>query len=191
MRDHMVAVGVAVAIVMLLAGSAVGQESSATIRTYQGLSYKVADPSLELFFTIGEPGEKPAELGTQFGSMINISTSATSSTGAEPPTPAGTEEKLLRGHSRASEFVVSRQGVETRIALDQIRTIRFTRKSVAKAALPTYVPHYKYSASVTMVTGQQVEADYVNLGATVVRGVGGTGRVDIPWEEIEYLVFDR
>jgi hypothetical protein len=191
MRDHMVAVGVAVAVVMLSASSAVGQESSATIRTYQGVSYKVADPSLEVFYTIGEPKEKPAEIGTQFGSMINISTSATSSTGGEPPSPAGTEERLLRGHSRANDLVMSRKGVETRIALDQIRTIRFTRKPVARTALPTYIPHYRYSASVIMVTGQQVEADYVNLGATIVRGVGENGRVDVPWEEVEHIIFDR
>jgi hypothetical protein len=191
MRDHMVSVGAALAVVMFLAGSAVGQESSATIRTYQGVSYKVADPSLEVFYTIGEPKEKPTEMGTQFGSMINISTSATSSTGAEPSAPTGKEERLLRGHSRASEFTVSRQGVETRIAWDQVRAIRFARKSVDRATLPIYVPHYRYSASVTTVTGQQVEADYINLGATTVRGVGQNGRVDVSWEEVESITFER
>ena len=190
MRDHMVSLAAAVAVVMVLVGSAVGQESSATIRTHQGVSYKVADPSLEVFYTIGEPAEKPAETGTQFGSMINISTSANASTGAEPSGPAGGEARLLRGHSRASEFAVWRQGVETRIALDQVRAIRFVRTPLA-AALPPYIPHYRYSASVSMVTGQQVEADYVNLGAMIVRGVGQNGRVDVPWEEVESIAFER
>ena len=190
MRDHMVAVGAALAVVMLLVGSAVGQEPSATIRTYQGVSYKVADASLEVFYTIGEPSEKPAESGTQFGSMINISTNATASAGGEPSAPAGNGARLLRGHSRASDFAVWRQGVETRIALDQVRAIRFVRTPLA-AALPPYIPHYRYSASVSMVTGQQVEADYVNFGAMIVRGVGQNGRVDVPWEEVESIAFER
>ena len=190
MRDHVVAVGAALAVVMLLVGSAVAQESSAIIRTYQGVSYKVADASLEVFYTIGEPSEKPVETGTQFGSMINISTNATATAGGEPSAPAGNGARLLRGHSRASEFAMWRQGVETRIALDQVRAIRFVRTPLA-AALPPYIPHYRYSASVSMVTGQQVEADYVNLGAMIVRGVGQNGRVDVPWEEVESIAFER
>jgi hypothetical protein len=36
-----------------------------------------------------------------------------------------------------------------------------------------------------------VEADYVNMGGAIVRGTAPNGQVDIPWEEVEYIVFER
>jgi len=189
MRDHMVTVAAAVAVVMLWAGSAVGQEPSATVRTYQGASYKVADPSLEVFYTIGELKEKKEESKSQPG--IVVTTSAAAGGGGEQPAGGEQEARLLRGHSRANEITVSRQGVETWIAWDQVRVIRFTRKPLTGTLLPPYIPYHRYSASLTLVSGQQVEADYVNLGAAIVRGAGQNGRVDIPWEEVEYILFDR
>jgi hypothetical protein len=36
-----------------------------------------------------------------------------------------------------------------------------------------------------------VEADYVNLGTTILRGITSDGRVEIPWHEIETLRFVR
>jgi hypothetical protein len=189
MRHHTVA-AVAVAVVLAFgAGSALGQESSATIRTYQGVSYKVVDPSLEVFYTIGEPKEKNEESTVQ--SSISISTSATAATGGEQPAAGEKEEKLMRGHARATSIVVSRQGVETRIAWDQIQDMRLSRKPVTVAGLPPYIPHYRYAASVKLMSGQQVEADYVNFGTTIVRGTAPNGRVDIPWEEVESIIFER
>lgn len=198
MRHHMVTGAAAAVVVMLLVGSAVAQESSATVRTYQGVSYKLADPSLEVFYTIGEPKEKDsgATQGASaqpFGTMITIAPSAGAAPSGDQPTSAGAgeERKLLRGHSQATDVMVWRQGVETRIALDQIRTMRFTRQPVPVASLPPYVPHFRYAVTVSLVGGQQIEADYVNLGATVVRGMTQNGRVEILWQDVEYLVFDR
>jgi hypothetical protein len=187
------------AMVVFLVGSAAGQESSATIRTYQGLSYKVADLSLEVFYTIGEPKEKEKEEDSsqQFQPTISVMSTSTSATGGEqfPPAGAGAEKeaKLLRGHSRMSHITVSNQGVETRIALDQVRSVRFARKPVAAAGLrlPPYLPYYRYSASVSLTSGAQVEADYVNMGGAIVRGTAPGGQVDIPWDEVEYIVFER
>ncbi len=188
MRQHMVLAVATVAVVVFSAGTALGQDSSATIRTYQGVSYKVADPSLEVFYTIGEPAEK-AE-GGKFPSTISITTGPTAGvSGGEQPSAA----PLLRGHSRAGDITVWRQGVETRIAADQIRAMRFTRKPVTIAGLqfPPYIPYYRYSVSVSLTSGEQVEADYVNLGATIVRGTAPNGRLDIPWGEVESIIFER
>lgn len=189
MRDRMVTAMTAAAIVLLLTGSAVGQESSATIRTHQGVAYKVADPSLEVFYTIGEPREKQDESKSQPG--IVVTTSAAAGGAGEQPAAGEQEARLLRGHSQASEVTVSRQGVETRFAWDQIRAMRFARKPVAVPSLPPYIPYYRYSVTVSLVSGQQVDADYVNLGPAIVRGLTENGRVDIPWEDVEYIVFDR
>lgn len=198
MRQYMVGTVTAVtAVVVFLVGSAAGQESSATIRTYQGLSYKVADLSLEVFYTIGEPKEKEGDSSQQFQPTITVMSTSTAATGGEqlPPAGAGAEKeaKLLRGHSRMSHITVSNQGVETRIALDQVRSVRFARKPVAAAGLrlPPYIPYYRYSASVSLTSGAQVEADYVNMGGAIVRGTAPNGQMDIPWEEVEYIVFER
>jgi hypothetical protein len=200
MRDHMVAVVAAVAVVMLFTGSAFGQESSATIRTYQGVSYKVADPSLEVFYTIGEPkgmegGATQGSAAQPFTTMINITPSAGAAPGGDQAASAGAgeEKKLLRGHSTADSITLSNRGVTTPIAWDQIRVLRFERQPVAVEGLrlPPYIPHYKYSASVTLTSGEKVDAGAVNLGGTIVRGTGPTGRVDIPWQEVEYILFDR
>lgn len=199
MRQYMVGtVTAATAVVAFLVGSAAGQESSATIRTYQGLSYKVADLSLEVFYTIGEPKEKEEQDWTQrFQPTISVMSTSAAATGGEqmPPAGAGAEKeaKLLRGHSRMSHITMSNQGVETRIAVDQIRSVRFARKPVATAGLrlPPYIPHYRYSASVSLTSGAQVEADYVNMGGAMVRGTTPSGQVDTPWEEVESIVFER
>ncbi len=199
MWQHMVTAVATVVAVMFLAGSAPGQDISATIRTYQGVSYKLADPSLEVFYTIGEPksmqaGASQATGGQSFGSMINITNVSGAGAGGEQPgAGGGAEERLLRGHSRATDIMVWRQGVDTRIPLDQIRAMRFARRPVTNVGLrlPPYVPDYRYSVSVGLVGGGQVEADYVNLGATIVRGTAPNGQVEIPWGEVESIIFER
>ena len=201
MRQHMVTAVAAVVAVFFLVGSAPAQESSATIRTYQGASYKVADLTLEVFYNIGEPKSmegSAAQTGSQpFTTMINVSPGGGGGTGGAEQAAAGggagEEKRVLSGHSRASDITVSNRGVTTQIAWDQIRALRFARKPVADAGLqlPPYIPYFKYSASVSLVSGEQMEGDYVNLGGTIVRGTASTGRVDIPWEAVEYILFDR
>jgi hypothetical protein len=201
MRQHMVTAVATVAVVVFLVGSAPGQDISATIRTYQGVSYRVADPALDIFYTIGEPKSlqaNPSQVsGSQsFGSLVNITNVSGASAGGEQPgAGGGAEERLLRGHARATDITVWHQGVETRIPLDQIRAMRFARKPVTVVGLrfPPYIPDYRYSVSVGLITGEQVEADYVNLGATIVRGTGTASnkRVEIPWGEVESIIFER
>ncbi len=199
MRLHKVMAVAIVVVLVFIAGTALGQDTIATIRTYQGVSYKLGDPSLEVFYTIGEPksmqaGAPQAAGGQSFGSMINITNVSGAPAGGEQPgAGGGTEERLLRGHYQANAITVSNQGVPTRILLDQIRAVRFTRRSVAVEGLqlPPYIPYYKYSVSVSLVGGGQVDADYVNLGATIIRGTAPNGRVDILWEEVEQILFER
>jgi hypothetical protein len=199
MRQYMVTAVAAVAVVVFLAGSAPGQDINATIRTYQGVSYKLADLSLEVFYTIGEPksiGHNPSQVtGLQpSGPLVSVTSMGGTPSGGEQSGGGGAaEERLLRGHSRATDITVWRQGVESRIPLDQIRAMRFSRNPVTVMGLrmPPYIPDYKYSVSVALVTGEQLEADYVNLGATIVRGTTPNGQVDIPWGEVESIIFER
>ena len=195
MRHSTVGVLVATAALFVLMGSAWGQESRASVRTYQGVSYKLADPSLEVFYTIGEPKEEQDQ-GTaqQFQPVISVAANAGTPGGGEQALPGeggtGKEAKLLRGHSRATEIVILKDGVETRVAWDRIRSLSFSRKPVTDAGLPLYVPYYRYSVSAVLVDGGRVDGDYVNLGTTILRGQTPTGRVDIPWEQIEQILLD-
>lgn len=174
-------------------GGAAGQEPRATVQTYRGASYTVGDLSLEVFYTIGEPREK-AE-GERFQSTLSVVAPMGAPGEARGQAPAATEaeraEKLLRGHARATAITVSRDGVETQIAWDRIRAMLFSRQSVAVPLLPPYIPHYRYAVSVTLVDGQRVEADYVSLGTSILQGTTPEGRVQIPWEEVQHVIFER
>ena len=189
------AVVVAVALICWT-GNALSQESRATVRTYQGVSYKLADPSLEVFYTIGEPKEKKDEgLAQSFQPTIAIAaTAGAPPSGGEQAASgdggAGKEDKLLRGHSRATEIAIVKDGVETRVAWDRIRSLSFYRKAITTSGLPPYVPYYRYAASAVLLDGARVDGDYVNLGTTMLRGQTPTGRVDIPWEQVEQIVVD-
>lgn len=177
-------------------GSAGGQESNGTIRTYQGATYELAELSVEVFYTIGEPKERPDDRSERFTTTISLSSTSTASGAGEPTAPAGAgaekEPKLLRGHSRMADMTVSVRGVERRIPWDQIRTVRFSRAPVpAGSGLPPYVHHYKHAASLGLVDGATVDADYVNMGGAILTGSSGGGQVAIPWDEVEYIVFAR
>lgn len=195
MWRHLFGAVTVAAVVVALAGGAAGQESRAMVRTHQGISYSVDDLSLEVFYTIGEPKEKKEEREPFRPTILNVTTAVTPTPGAGeqmPGAPPGEkEEKLLRGHSRASEIAVWREGVETRIAWDRIRAMQFARKPVVGSGLPPYISHYRYSVSVTLVGGERVDADYVNLGTAILRGITPSGRVDIPWEEVEQVTLER
>src|SRR5574341_1055734 len=140
-----VTVGAAVA---ALVGDPAAQEPSATVRTRQGPSYRVADPSLEVFYTIGEPKEKKEE-GQGFQSTINVGVGGGGYMGgaggpagqaAGPPEAPGgpgaeKEEKLLRGHARATAISVWKEGAEIQIAWDPIRAMLFARSLVTSSGL--------------------------------------------------------
>jgi hypothetical protein len=194
MRHSAVGVVVVAIVVFSWTDSALSQESRATVRTYQGVSYTLADPSLEVFYTIGEPKEKKDEDRTQqFQPLISVAASAGAPAGGEQtPGESGSEKvaKLLRGHSRATEIAILKNGVEARIPWDRIRSLSLSRKPVTVAGLPPYVPYYRYSASAVLIDGARVDGDYVNLGTTMLRGQTPTGRVDIPWEQIEQVVLE-
>ena len=195
MRHVTIGAVVVVVGVFCFTDNALSQESRATVRTYQGVSYKLDDPSLEVFYTIGEPKDQKDEGTVQsFQPTIAISAAAGSPAGGEQAPSgdgvAGKEEKLLRGHSRSTEIAILKDGVETRVAWDRIRSLSFFRKPVTNSGLPFYVPHYRYAASAVLIDGVRIDGDYVNLGTTMLRGRTPAGRVDIPWEHIEQIVVD-
>jgi hypothetical protein len=179
------------------------QDVSADVRTWSGESWRLAQPSLEIFYTIPAPASGAAS-------------GASSSYGAPPPGAAGTgvggqaslsmSGSLLalqsffdsgpgprQGHRQAEYITIRRGAVETQLPLASVASLTFTRQLVSGSKLPPYYVrrHFRYAATAVLTDGSRVEGDYVNLGTLVLRGQTAQGRLDLSWEDIESVRFQR
>lgn len=98
-----------------------------------------------------------------------------------------------QGRRQQQVLVLSRDGIETRVPVANLVALLFVRQQVIGSALPPWVAgsHFQYAASAVLGDGTQVQADYVNLGTSVLRGTTPQGIVDIPWFEVESIKFRR
>ena len=183
----------AVSLAVLAAGAAPagGQTMSAEVRTWTGQVYQLADPSLEVLYTImvkkadgAEPAEGAATTGAR-APMLFGSASAIGQFLDKQPEP-------LLGNRQSETITLRKEGTEIRLPLANVGALFFARQP-ARSTLPPYVAaaHYRYSAIAVLNDGSRVEADYVSLGSTFLRGHTAHGRVDIPWEHIEVVRFTR
>jgi hypothetical protein len=187
----------------LWAAPAAAQDVMAQVRTWDGQSWRIAQPSLEVFYTIpaaskGASGTDPYTAGpsgntaggspaTSMGSGLSLSGSlgALQSYFDSGPGPR-------QGHRQADYITVRRGGTERQIRLASIASLAMTRHPVASTLPAFYVNrHFKYTATVVLTDGSRVEADSINLGTMVLRGQTADGRVDLPWEEIQSVSFQR
>lgn len=177
--------GLAVAVV-----PAAAQEVTAEVRTWEGESWRLTQPSLEIFYTIMP--QRP-EAAKAEGEAMRISIEEFAARGELERERARALEQVppMQGHRQTEVLTLSRNGVDTRIPLTSIRSLQFFRQPVEKSPLPPYVAatHFRTSAAAVLVDGSRVEGDYVNLGTAVLRGMTPQGRVDIPWQEIENVRF--
>jgi hypothetical protein len=191
-------IGLVLLILMTGAAGPAAAQDVAEVRTWTGQSWRLTEPSLEMFYTIVPPAKDegalaaPAEAtavvgGTGrsrallFGSMEDIERDI-----ARRPEP-------LQENWQATAVTLSRDGVETRVPLERIATLTFYRQPLLNSTLPPYVAptHFRYSAMAVLTDGSRVEADYVNLGTARLRGASPQGRVDLAWEDIEVIRFVR
>ena len=190
-------VAVLVSCLALWATPSAAQDTSAEVRTWTGQSWRLAQPSLEIFYTIPAPtkgatasyGAAPAGgAGTAGKSSLSMSGSVQAlesffDSGAEP-----------RQGRRQAEYITIRRGaVETRLPLASITSLTFTRQPVSNSSLPPYLVsrHFRYAATAVMTDGSRLEGDYINLGTLILRGQTAEGRLDISWEDIESVRFQR
>ncbi len=192
---------VVVACLALAPASGSAQEVIAEVKTWSGQSWRLTQPTLELFFTIVPP---PKERGGMLSVQLPLSMPGAAPSGSsgggraalpgflEPLGPAEAPEPTP-GVRRADFVALFRDGVEIRVPLASIASLHFSRQPIAGSQLPPYVAstHFRYAATAALVDGSRVEGDYVNLGAAVVRGFTPQGRVEIPWVEVESIRFDR
>jgi hypothetical protein len=184
----------AAGLVMLVASAAPAgaQMTTAEVRTWTGQTYQLAEPSLEVLYTImlpkkddtGGPSDTAQTTGSRapmlFGSASNISQFLD-----KQPDP-------LQGNRQSEAITLRQNQSEIRLPLASIGALFFAREP-ARSTLPYYATsgHYRYSVIAVLDDGSRVEGDYVNLGTAFLRGRTASGRVDIPWDQIEIVRFKR
>lgn len=189
---------VALAVLAVPATPAFSQEVTAEVRTWQGQTWRLTQTSLEAYSTLvpppkeGAPGAGP-EGAEQMGAGAGLrglrlfgSAQTLSAMFAKGPEPVGRQ-------ARVDVLTLYRAGAETKVPVEKIASLAFFRQPVKDSTLPPYVTdsHVHYSATAVLTDGSRVEGDYVNLGSTFFRGMTPQGRVDIPWDSIEIIRFQR
>jgi hypothetical protein len=187
------AVAVAVAALTAWAAPAGGAEGTgATVRTYAGGSYALAALVVEVSYTIGElKDSKEQEKSDKFAPAIVLNTSASAGQTEQPKPEAQTAEQMFRARREVAELPLGQSGVEIRVPLAQMRLLSLSRTPVAGPSLPPYVSLYRFTASAVLVGGEQVNADYVNWGTAVFKGMSAAGPVSVPWGDVMSVTFDR
>jgi hypothetical protein len=188
---------VLVSCLALWATPSAAQDTSAEVRTWAGQSWRLAQPSLEIFYTIPAPAKGATEsygaapaggAGTAGKSSLSMSGTVQA---LESFFDSGPEPRQGR---RQAEYITIRRGaVETRLPLASITSLTFTRQPVSNSSLPPYLVsrHFRYAATAVMTDGSRLEGDYINLGTLILRGQTAEGRLDISWEDIESVRFQR
>lgn len=176
----------ALALGWALAGVGLAQPQTAEVRSRTGQVWHLAKPSLERASTLVWGEESPAPASTSKGSTTGMS--------ATPQAPPGAPAKgheVKQARRLLDTLTVHQGGTEIHIPLAAIRMLVLTREPVAQSPLPPYLSpsHFRYAASVMLNDGVRIQGDYINLGATVLRGDTRDGRVEIAWEEIESIRF--
>jgi hypothetical protein len=203
MNRHVLVAILAVIWVGTLALPTGAQEVTADVTTWSGQSWRLSEPSLELFYSIvSRPQEASGDKGAEAGRTTNFASLTLGGLSRESIDPSvATLNRLfgksapdtIQGHRQAQEITAYRGGVAIQVPLVNISSIRFKRQPVQDSSLPPYVAatHVRYSADIALVDGGRVEADYINLGTAILRGRTADARLDIPWQDVEFLRFGR
>jgi len=185
-----------------VAGSAAAQDVTATVRTWNGQSLQIAQPSLEVFYTIVSRSQESSGPGgsANIGQVSGGANLGLGILGRQAVDPSlitlnrlfGSQAPdTIQGHRQAQEITVYQGGVATQIAVASIATLAFARRPVQDSSLPPYISDVRSSATVLLTDGTRVEADYVNLGGMLLRGAVPGGRIDVPWQDIQTVEFRR
>jgi hypothetical protein len=200
-REFFTGTLIALGMLLLVAQPATAQEVTAEVRTWTGQTWRLSEPWIEVFYTI-MPKPKEGEATQPMAGPMG-GPPATAGEGGTLPEVRGSFQSLRglfdggpepkRAQRDADFLTLTRAGVEVRVPVRQIVDLTIVRQPVADSPLPPYFvrTHYRYSAVATLVDGSRVEAEYFNFGTAVVRGMTPAGRVEVPFDQIEKLRFER
>jgi hypothetical protein len=178
---------------LVLAAPVRGAERDADVRTWTGETWRLAQPTFEVFYTIMPPesNQQGTAAPPTMGGASSAGQRLSAAFQAQGPSLGGGAGKAVQGRRWRTTITVTRDGVDVQVPIDRIETLVFTRAPVTTNLLPPYVAptQLRYAARVELTDGSVVEADYVNLGTTILRGITGHGRVDVPWDAIESVTF--
>ena len=181
---------------------ALAQDVTADVKTWSGQSWRLSQPSLEVFYTIVSKPQGDGAAGGGGTGPTSFSNLSLGGLGRESVDPSlltlnrlfgKTAPDTIQGHRQGQEITAHRGGVATQIPLGNISSITFKRQPVRDSSLPPYVAatHIRHAADIALADGTRIDADYVNLGTAILRGTTPDGRLDIPWQDIEVLRFVR
>lgn len=206
MNRHALIAVLALALAAALGLPAQAQDVTADVKTWSGQSWRLSQPTLEVFYSIVTKSREQAGPGAAGSNAMDKVTSFSSLTlggltrEAVDPSVATLNRffgksapDTIQGHRQGQEITAYRGGVATQIPLGNISSVTFRRQPVQDSSLPPYVAatHIRYAADIALADGTRIDADYVNLGTAILRGTTPDGRMDIPWQDIEVLRFAR
>ena len=173
------------------AGPAAAQDLTAEVRTWGGQTLRLAQPFLEVSYTMmpkaEDAGAEPAiPAAPMLARLTGVAIQPLGPPGRRAPEPQ-------QGRRQREVVPLFRDGVEVQVPLVNIASLLFFRVLIPTSPLPPYeaITHFRYSGVAVLMDGSRVEGDYINLGTTLLRGITPQGLVAIPWEEIEVVRFER
>ena len=180
--------GVLPALLAVFGAVAEAQDLMVEVRTWTGQSWRLAQASLDASYSLVVKPEEAAAAaaGPRQEMSFRVGTIEM----------AGDKKLETRQALRPVAAVrLVREGLEIQVPVARLAGLSFFRTLVSPdlLLLPPYIQptHFRYSATALLTDGSSVPSDYVNLGATVLRGVTREGRVEIPWQDIEVLLVVR
>ena len=198
MTRTLLVVSVALAVVMASTLPVGSQEVVADVETWRGGSVRIAQPSLDVLYTIVPPrrqvpGAGPtATTGGPGAAGAPAATSGTPSSGASligfGLSTAPSDATQTRDRLQTLTFV--RDGIETRIPFERIADLVVERRDVA-SSLPPYIRPTQYSAKAVLTDGSTIDATSVSFGMIILRGTGPQGAIELPLEDVKTLKIKR
>src|SRR5438874_4957904 len=158
---------IGLAVIVGTAGPALAQSLTADVRTFAGHTYRLADVSLEMLYTIMPPRKDdagPADTAPTTGARTPMLFGSASQIGQfldKAPAP-------LQAQRQSETVTLRRDGTEVRLPLTELTSLAFKRTRITSTLPPHVAPqHYRHAVTAVLLDGSQLEGDYVNLGTTV------------------------
>jgi hypothetical protein len=183
---------------------ALAQDVIADVRSWDGRTWRITSPAFEVFYTVVPPPVQgtvgaPTLSGGAGASQQGGTTSTTIQ--FDPYFTRRPQEgyalaqgpSLKQGTRQQTALTLVNNGISTGVPIASIATLTFARQQVSNSGLPPHLApdEFRHGATVVLTDGSRVTGDYVNLGTAVLRGATPHGTVDIPWQQIETVRFQR